>query len=142
MFKTGTFFSKFNDNNSNADGMRFRSRIQIILTKMDPIIEGNTDRRTDKIKSISYRDGEFIIRELTHLDGDFQLENLPGVFCKGIQYYDLRNVGSINNTGMAGLIDLMKSLLQQGVETRFANANDDIRNRITSLGLGEILKCV
>ena len=66
---------------------------------------------------------------------------LSGVLCQGIQYYDLKNILFINNTGMANLIDLLKSLLKQGVEVRFVNVNEKIKKRIKSLGLDHILIC-
>jgi anti-anti-sigma regulatory factor len=43
---------------------------------------------------------------------------------------------------MASLIDLLKSLLKQGVETQFVNVNDSIKAKIRSLGLDRILNCV
>lgn len=66
---------------------------------------------------------------------------LSGVFCQGIQYYDLRNIQFINNAGLANLIDLLKSLLKQGVEVQFVNVNVKIKKRIKELGLDHILKC-
>ena len=67
---------------------------------------------------------------------------LPCVFCDGVQYYDLKNILFINNSGIAGLIDLLKSLLEQGVETRFINVNEKIREKIRSMGLDTILTCI
>jgi len=66
---------------------------------------------------------------------------LSGVFCRGVQYYDLRNVFIINNAGMASLIDLLRSLLKKGVEVRFVNVNEHIQKKIKSMGLDHILIC-
>ena len=66
---------------------------------------------------------------------------LSGVFCQGVQYYDLKNIQFINNSGLANLIDLLKSLLRQGVEVQFVNVNEKIKKRIRELGLDHILKC-
>ena len=67
--------------------------------------------------------------------------SLAGVFCKGIQYYDLKNIYFINNAGMANLIDLLRSLLKKGVEVRFVNVNDQIQKKIKGMGLDHILIC-
>jgi hypothetical protein len=60
----------------------------------------------------------------------------------GILYYDLKNVAFINNTGMAKILELLKSLLKQGVEVRFINVKPQIKQKIKSLGLENILNCV
>lgn len=66
---------------------------------------------------------------------------LSGVFCQGVQYYDLKNIQFINNAGLASLIDLLKSLLKDGVKVQFVNVNDKIKNKIRELGLDHILIC-
>lgn len=66
---------------------------------------------------------------------------LSGVFCQGVQYYDLKNIQFINNAGMASLIDLLKSLLKQGVQVEFVNVNEKIKKRIKELGLDHVLIC-
>jgi len=78
-----------------------------------------------------------------NLSGDKLLitAELSGVFCQGIQYYDLKNITFINNTGMANLIDLLKSLLKQGVEVQFVNVNEKMKEKIRSMGLEHILNC-
>jgi hypothetical protein len=60
---------------------------------------------------------------------------LSGVYCNGVQYYDLNNILFINNTGIANLISLMKSLLKRGVVVKFVNANKRIKEKIKSFGL-------
>lgn len=66
---------------------------------------------------------------------------LSGVFCQGVQYYDLRNILFINNAGMANLIELLRSLLKQGVQVQFVNVNEKIKKKIRSMGLDHILIC-
>ena len=90
----------------------------------------NGTNRKPGIKSINLSGHQLIITA-----------ELSGVFCQGIQYYDLKNIQFINNTGMANLIDLLKSLLVQGVEVRFVNVNDRIKEKIRSLGLEHVLIC-
>lgn len=67
--------------------------------------------------------------------------DLSGVFCQGVQYYDLKNILFINNNGMAHLIDLLKSLLKQGVEVQFVNVSEKIKEKIRSMGLQNVLNC-
>jgi anti-anti-sigma factor len=66
---------------------------------------------------------------------------LSGVYCDGIQYYDLKGVSYINNTGMAILIDVLKSLLEMGVEVQFVNVHENIRKKIHEMGLEHIINC-
>lgn len=66
---------------------------------------------------------------------------LSGVFCQGVQYYDLKNILFMNSAGMANLIDLLKSLLRQGVQVQFVNVNEKIRQKIKEMGLEHVLIC-
>jgi anti-anti-sigma factor len=75
-------------------------------------------------------------------DQNIRTEELPGVFCAGIQYYDLKEIDFINNTGLASFVDLLKNLLKQGRELVLVNVNRDIKQRIEALGLDQVLKCV
>ncbi len=84
-----------------------------------------------RVKSISLSGDKVIITD-----------QLPGVYCEGVQYYDLKNIGFINYSGMASLIDFIKSLLERGVEVKFVNVNEMIKNKIRSIGLEHILNCV
>jgi ABC-type transporter Mla MlaB component len=69
-----------------------------------------------------------------------ELGRLSGVYCQGVQYYDLKDVKYINNTGMAILIDLLKNLLEMGVEVQFVNVDEKIKSKIKALGLEKIIK--
>ncbi len=69
-------------------------------------------------------------------------DDLPGVFCQGIQYYDLKAISFISYNGMANLIDFIKSLLRKGIKIQFVNVNDKVKSKIKSIGLEHILNCV
>jgi ABC-type transporter Mla MlaB component len=86
--------------------------------------------KTPEVKSINLSGDKLIITS-----------ELSGAFCNGMQYYDLKNILSINNNGIAALIDLLKSLLKQGVEVQFVNVNQKIKRKIKSMGLDHILIC-
>jgi anti-anti-sigma regulatory factor len=70
-----------------------------------------------------------------------EFNELAGVYFHGTQYYDLKNVRFINNTGIANLIDLLKTLLQQNVEVKFVNVCQPVKDKIKSMGLENILNC-
>ncbi len=70
------------------------------------------------------------------------IDEIPGVYCRGVQYYDLKNIGYINYNGMAKLVDFLRSLLEKGVEVKFVNVNDMIIIKIKSMRLEHILNCV
>jgi anti-anti-sigma factor len=82
---------------------------------------------------LSIKDAKNITEDLSDV--------LPGVYCQGVQYYDLSNVHFINNTGMAILIDLLKSLLEMGIEVQFVNVDEKIKKKINEMGLDKILNC-
>lgn len=66
---------------------------------------------------------------------------LPGVFCEGVQYYDLKDVNFINNTGLINLIDLLKANLKEGKALQFVNVNKRVRKKIKAMGLDSVLNC-
>ncbi len=82
--------------------------------------------------------------------GSFQLpdhpllimEELPGVFLDGVQYYDLKGIGFLSSTSLAGIIGLIRILLKQGITVRFINTGDRIRSKIISVGLERIINCI
>jgi ABC-type transporter Mla MlaB component len=76
-----------------------------------------------------------------HLQMQYTADKLPGVYCQGVQYYDLNGVQFINNTGMAILIDILKSLLEMGVEVQFVNVSEKIKTKIKEAGLEKIINC-
>ncbi|HWY11740.1 MAG TPA: hypothetical protein VN026_10470 [Bacteroidia bacterium] len=64
-----------------------------------------------------------------------------GVFCKGVQYFDFKNIDFITNSDLANLIDLLKSLLKQGIALQFVNVNKKIKEKVKAMGLENILNC-
>lgn len=77
--------------------------------------------------------------QLLHLTGETKGENLSGTYFKGTQYYDMARVDSINNSGIADLIDLVKAWTDLGIEVRFVNVNSRIKNTINELDLENII---
>jgi ABC-type transporter Mla MlaB component len=71
----------------------------------------------------------------------YHTERLAGVYCEGIQYFDLSSLTYINNSGMATLIDLLKSLLEMGVDVQFVNVDQKIKQKIQEAGLDKIINC-
>ncbi|MDF2436662.1 MAG: hypothetical protein K0Q95_1038 [Bacteroidota bacterium] len=109
---------------------------------------GEKSKRAEtNMKSIHIDGDKFVIKEESPIRSyeSFRLADstvdLPGVFFMGTQYYDLKNVYFINNTGMANLIDLLKSLLEKDMDVQFVNVCDKIKNKIKSLGLDHIIIC-
>lgn len=91
------------------------------------------------VMSIRLTPDGLVIRD-DQVGGD-DVAELSGVYCEGVQYYDLRGIEYINNTGMAILIDLLKSLLEMGVEVQFVNVHENIRRKIREMGLDKIINC-
>jgi hypothetical protein len=100
---------------------------------------------SNNIMSIRLSPDGLIFKETPSSQNDpsfqYSTEKLPGVYCEGIQYYDLNDVQFINNTGMATLIDILKSLLEMGVEVQFVNVNENIKQKIKDAGLEKIINC-
>jgi len=99
------------------------------------------------LKSIHLSNDGFIIKEEAPVNTyhKYQLQQdheLPGVYFKGIQYYDLKNIYFISNAGIAELINLLKSLLEQNVEVQFVNVTAKIKDKIRSMDLDQILICI
>lgn len=97
------------------------------------------------LKSIHLSDQGLVIREeapdeILHLCGE-SLIDVKGQYRNGIEYYDLRNVHFMNNTDIAHLIDLLKSLLSKGVEVRFLNMGEKVKEKIRLMGLDHIIIC-
>jgi ABC-type transporter Mla MlaB component len=95
------------------------------------------------VMSIRLTTDGLIIKDETRASDEFEAGShlLSGVYCQGVQYYDLSGIQYINNTGMAILIDLLKSLLEMGVEVQFVNVHDSIKKKIRALGLENIINC-
>lgn len=68
-------------------------------------------------------------------------DDLAGVLCKGVQYYDFKNIPFISNTGLASLIRILKASLKQGIKLKFVNVNKRIQQKIQTLGLDKFINC-
>ncbi|MDO9184586.1 MAG: STAS domain-containing protein [Bacteroidia bacterium] len=73
--------------------------------------------------------------------GEYSSNELSGIYFQGTQYFDFKNVYFINNTGIANLIDLVKSLLRQDVVIKFVNVSEKIKDKFKSMGLEFIFNC-
>jgi anti-anti-sigma factor len=93
----------------------------------------------NNVMSICLTSDGLVIRDEEKTDAEDITSRLSGVYCEGVQYYDLNGVQYINNTGMAILIDLLKSLLEMGVEVQFVNVHDSIKKKIKQMGLERII---
>jgi hypothetical protein len=109
-------------------------------------ISSKVARNINNMKSIHLAGDKFLIREEAPVNSyqttQFPAPDLPGVYFRGMQYYDLKEVHFLNNTGIANLIELLKSLLEKDVEVRFVNVSDKIKNKIKTLELDQILICI
>lgn len=92
-------------------------------------------------EGLIFRDDSVNLGFNEHNSYQYTADRLSGVYCQGIQYYDLSEVRYINNTGMATLIDLLKSLLEMGVEVQFVNVDEKIKDKIKEMGLEKIINC-
>ena len=90
------------------------------------------------VMSICLTSDGIIIKDEDKEDNE-DSKKLAGVYCEGVQYYDLNGIQYINNTGMAILIDLLKNLLEMGVEVQFVNVHESIKKKIRDLGLEKII---
>lgn len=90
------------------------------------------------VMSICLTSDGLVIRDEERDDNE-ERRHLAGVFCEGVQYYDLNGIEYINNNGMAILIDLLRNLLEMGVEVQFVNVHESIKKKIRDLGLEKII---
>lgn len=91
------------------------------------------------VMSICLTSDGLVIRDEDRGENDEIASRLSGVYCEGVQYYDLNGITYINNTGMAILIDLLKALLEMGVEVQFVNVHESIKKKIRDMGLEKIM---
>jgi ABC-type transporter Mla MlaB component len=119
---------------------------------METLLQTNSEavelgkKNSSNIKSITPLGNQYVIKEAEsvnqfQLNGKSATDKLAGVYIHGVQYYDLKNILFINNSGMANLIDLLKSLLEKDVEVQFVNVSEKIKSKIKLLGLENILRC-
>lgn len=78
-----------------------------------------------------------------NLSGDdwLMIEDIPGFYYHGIQYFDFKKVNFINYNGLANLVKFMKEFLEKGIEIQFVNVSETIKKKIKEIGLGHVLNC-
>ncbi len=79
------------------------------------------------------------LAKLIELNGTSDSEDLGGVHFRNIQYYDIGNIGFINNTGILELLDLIKTWSELGKEVCFVNAKPPLKEKIIELQLEKII---
>ncbi len=83
----------------------------------------------------------FKTANLLYLTGEDRTHVFSGVYFNGIMYYDFTNVKFINNSGIADLIDLVKTWMEMGTEVRFIHVDEDIHKKFKESGLDHIICC-
>ncbi|MDQ3191431.1 MAG: STAS domain-containing protein [Bacteroidota bacterium] len=78
---------------------------------------------------------------LLYLTGEGRTEVFSGVYFNGVMYYDFTNVKFINNSGLADLVDLVKTWMEMGTDVRFIHVNRDIQYKFRETGLDQIINC-
>lgn len=76
-----------------------------------------------------------------YITGEGHTEIMAGVYYKGTMYYDFSRVTFINNSGVADLIDLVKSWLEMGIQVKFLQVSREIKEKIEEHGINGILYC-
>jgi len=110
---------------------RFRREGIKLVQESIPLQPMEDKSYKQNVKSIDHSEGQWVISDSSH-----------GVYSHGVQYYDLQNIEFINNSGIAHLIEVLKSLLEEGIEVRFVNVNENIKNKIKALGLEHVITCL
>lgn len=110
---------------------------------METELEKNLEKAENKTPdSTLLLDKEVLLDNKSLIDDKLEKENeLAGVLCKGVQYYDFKNIPFISNTGLASLIRILKSSLKQGIQLKFVNVNKRIKQKIQIMGLDKFINC-
>src|SRR5688572_28600122 len=95
----------------------------------------------EEVKDKGMTSDEVVKKSFQRDENAITEKELPGVLCHGVQYYDLRRIHLISNTGLVNLVNLLRSLLQRGLEVRFINVCDAIKIRMKVMGLDKIFQC-
>ena len=105
------------------------------------VLKKANNHKKSSIDLLEKEDQNIKFEEVFQERGDYPINALAGVYFQGFQYFDLKNVYFINNTGIANLIDLLKTLLKQGIVIQFVNVGEKIREKFKSMGLDFIFNC-
>ncbi|MES2140881.1 MAG: STAS domain-containing protein [Bacteroidota bacterium] len=112
--------------------------------KINLLLEDASNEETENSADIDSFDRTIVtikFEEVFQERGEYSSNELAGIYFQGTQYFDFKNVYFINNTGIANLIDLIKSLLKQGVAIKFVNVREKIKDKFKSMGLEFIFNC-
>ncbi|MES2285343.1 MAG: STAS domain-containing protein [Bacteroidota bacterium] len=124
---------------SESQKLKMESENKINLFLKSPV---NEDKGNEHIKDQSEKfNGNIKFDEVFQERGEYSSNELAGIYFEGTQYFDFKNVYFINNTGIANLIDLIKTLLRQGVVIKFVNVSEKIKDKFKSMGLEFIFNC-
>jgi hypothetical protein len=113
-------------------------------TKINLFLKSSVCKDNGNIVEIDSLDNTIVnikFDEVFQERGEYSSNELAGIYFEGTQYFDFKNVYFINNTGIANLIDLIKSLLRQGVVIKFVNVREKIKDKFKSMGLEFIFNC-
>jgi anti-anti-sigma factor len=130
-----------NENETGLTDKTIENIADLIRSETEKLIQQN-------LMSIRLTPDGLIIKESTALQQKFGLdeedemeEKLSGVYFKGTHYFDLNSIHFINNTGIAILIDILKSILEMGVEVQFVNVDEKVKTKIKRMGLENLINC-
>lgn len=90
--------------------------------------ERDQDIRKNQLRRINFSGDKWL-----------RIEDIPGLYYRGIQYFDFKKIEFINNNGLANLIKFLKFYLEKGIEVQFVNLGVAVKNKIRSMGLEHIL---
>jgi ABC-type transporter Mla MlaB component len=76
-----------------------------------------------------------------NLSGDswLSIDEIPGMYYRGIQYFDFRKISYINYNGLAHLVKFLKFFLEKGTEVHLVNVSESIKNKINAVGLNHVV---
>lgn len=124
------------ETNDNISGFIPVINVSMESEKKNQLLDDSINNAKSKVK------GEVASsvnpEEIFQLRGHYVTSSLSGMYIQGVQYFDFKNVNFINNTGIANLIDILKDLLKQGIEVKFVNVKENIKNKFMSMGLDTI----
>lgn len=104
-------------------------------------MEKRTESGEEKISSV--KDAQKSPLKKINLSGNdwLVIDDIPGMFYRGTQYFDFKKIPFINYNGLANLIAFLKYFAEKDIEVQFVNVNESIKNKIRSMGLDHILYC-
>jgi ABC-type transporter Mla MlaB component len=124
---------------SESPKLKMDSEVKIMQLFSNPICRNMEEEFVDNINKETLLKNK--VNEVFQERGEYAINEMASLYFHGVQYFDFKNVYFINNTGIANLIDLLKSLLKQGVEVKFVNVSQKIKDKFKLMGLEHIFNC-